>query len=96
MQDAISSIIGGAIFGVVIGGLARLVLPGKQEISILATVLAGLAGGVLGGVFAEGLGVRATEGVDWTKTVLQVAFAALAVSLYANFRASRATNMSSE
>lgn len=96
MQDIVSSIIGGAIFGVVIGGLARLVLPGKQEISILATVLAGLVGGVLGGVFAEGLGVRTTEGIDWIKTVLQVAFAVLAVSLYANFRASRAAKMSSE
>ncbi|HXV72131.1 MAG TPA: GlsB/YeaQ/YmgE family stress response membrane protein [Acidimicrobiia bacterium] len=96
MQDVVSSIIGGAIFGVVIGGLARLVLPGKQEISILATVLAGLVGGVLGGVFAEGLGIRTTEGIDWIKTVLQVAFAALAVSLYTNFRVARAARLSSE
>lgn len=87
MDGVIGAIVGGVVFGGVIGALARLVLPGKQEISIVMTVIIGLIGGVAGGLLAEAFGVRETEGFDWIKTIMQVGFAALGVSLYANFRA---------
>jgi len=45
-----------AIIGVAIGALARLVLPGKQNISILATAGAGIAAALLGGVVAQVFG----------------------------------------
>ncbi len=38
-----------ALIGLVIGALARLVLPGKQNLSILATAGAGVAAALLGG-----------------------------------------------
>nr|WP_225312133.1 GlsB/YeaQ/YmgE family stress response membrane protein [Microbispora cellulosiformans] len=40
----------------IIGALARLIKPGKQHLSILATLLLGLAGSVIGGVIANLLG----------------------------------------
>lgn len=43
-----------AVTGLVIGGLARLILPGRQPISILATILSGLAGALIGGAFGRG------------------------------------------
>jgi uncharacterized membrane protein YeaQ/YmgE (transglycosylase-associated protein family) len=48
--------IGFIVFGLVVGALARLLLPGEQHLSILATLLIGVAGSVVGGVVANLLG----------------------------------------
>ncbi|MBT2568162.1 GlsB/YeaQ/YmgE family stress response membrane protein [Arthrobacter sp. ISL-85] len=48
--------IGFIVAGLVIGALARLIKPGKQNLSIFATLLLGLAGSVIGGVIASLLG----------------------------------------
>ncbi|MBA8824599.1 putative membrane protein YeaQ/YmgE (transglycosylase-associated protein family) [Saccharopolyspora lacisalsi] len=48
--------IGFIVAGVVIGALARLIKPGKQNLGILATLLLGLVGSVVGGVVANLLG----------------------------------------
>ncbi|MDP9989004.1 hypothetical protein QMY03_09270 [Arthrobacter sp. KFRI-F3372] len=48
--------IGFIIAGLVIGALARLIKPGKQNLSFIATLLLGLAGSVIGGVIASLLG----------------------------------------
>ena len=44
------------LLGLVIGALARLILPGRQSISLLMTALAGIAGSIFGGIIARGLG----------------------------------------
>ncbi len=41
-------IIGTIIFGAVIGILARLVLPGKQQYGMIVTVVLGIAGALIG------------------------------------------------
>jgi uncharacterized membrane protein YeaQ/YmgE (transglycosylase-associated protein family) len=38
------------VFGMVVGLLARLLLPGRQSMSMIATMLLGIAGSILGGV----------------------------------------------
>lgn len=48
--------IGFIVFGLVVGALARLIVPGKQALSIWMTLLLGLAGSVIGGVIASLLG----------------------------------------
>jgi uncharacterized membrane protein YeaQ/YmgE (transglycosylase-associated protein family) len=42
-----------ALIGLVIGALARLILPGIQPIGWLGTVVAGIAGALLGGIVAD-------------------------------------------
>jgi uncharacterized membrane protein YeaQ/YmgE (transglycosylase-associated protein family) len=42
-----------AITGIVLGGLARLVIPGRQPIGILATIVAGWIGSLLGGLIGS-------------------------------------------
>jgi uncharacterized membrane protein YeaQ/YmgE (transglycosylase-associated protein family) len=42
-----------ALLGVVIGALARLVLPGAQRIGLVATALCGMGGSLLGGILAS-------------------------------------------
>ncbi len=48
--------IGFIVAGLVIGALARLIKPGKQNLSLIATLLLGLAGSVIGGVVASLVG----------------------------------------
>jgi uncharacterized membrane protein YeaQ/YmgE (transglycosylase-associated protein family) len=48
--------IGFIVAGLIIGALARLVKPGKQNLSLLATLVLGLAGSVIGGSVASLLG----------------------------------------
>ena len=48
--------IGFIVAGLIIGALARLFKPGKQNLSLLATLLLGLAGSVIGGVIANLVG----------------------------------------
>jgi uncharacterized membrane protein YeaQ/YmgE (transglycosylase-associated protein family) len=49
-------VIGFIVFGLVVGVLARLLVPGKQELSFVATVALGLVGSVVGGLIANALG----------------------------------------
>ena len=49
-------ILGLLVVGLVIGALARLIKPGKQRLSILATLLLGVVGALIGGVVASLLG----------------------------------------
>ncbi|HVL93788.1 MAG TPA: hypothetical protein VM264_10650 [Acidimicrobiales bacterium] len=48
--------IGFLVFGLVVGMLARLIVPGRQHLSFGWTVGLGLVGSVIGGVVANALG----------------------------------------
>ena len=49
-------ILGLIVVGLIIGALARLIKPGKQRLSILATLLLGVVGALIGGIVASLLG----------------------------------------
>ncbi len=48
--------IGFIVFGLVVGVVARLVVPGRQHLSLGMTLVLGLVGSVVGGVIANALG----------------------------------------
>jgi uncharacterized membrane protein YeaQ/YmgE (transglycosylase-associated protein family) len=73
------AIIGGAIIGV----LARLILPGRQNISVLATVVVGIVAALLGGLIATWLGVGETKGIDWIRHAIQIVLAVIGVYITA-------------
>ncbi len=75
ISDILTSIIGGAI----LGALARLILPGKQNISILVTVLAGMIAAFVGTLIARLFGFDHTAGIDWWKRIVQFVLALVAV-----------------
>ena len=83
------TIIGGLIMGLIIGPLARLVMPGKQDISLGWTILVGAAAAILGGLVADLLGVGDTSGIDWIKLFIQVALAVLGIVAFLRFSESR-------
>lgn len=86
------SIIGTIIFGAVIGILARLVLPGKQPMGWIITIVLGIAGALIGYWLWGALGGTDTPGIDWIRWVISIAAAALLSFLYtALTRRSRST-----
>jgi uncharacterized membrane protein YeaQ/YmgE (transglycosylase-associated protein family) len=82
----IGAILWGIIGGAIAGYLARLILPGRQNISALWTVVAGILAATLGGLLATWLGVGETRGIDWWRHIIQIALAVLFVYLVARWR----------
>ncbi|MFP8887178.1 MULTISPECIES: GlsB/YeaQ/YmgE family stress response membrane protein [Streptomyces] len=69
------------IVGLVLGVLARAILPGKQNIPLWLTAIFGIIGSVIGNAVASGIGVDDTAGIDWIRHLLQLAGAVLIVAL---------------
>lgn len=57
------------LIGLVVGLLARLLLPGSDPIGIIGTIVVGVLGAVIGGYIA-GAVFEETEGVDWIASIL--------------------------
>ena len=49
-------ILGLILIGIVIGVLARLLIPGRQRIGVLMTILLGIGGALIGGTIASAIG----------------------------------------
>lgn len=76
------TIIGTIITGAIIGAIARFFMRGRQNISILWTIVCGAIGAAIGNWAAVQLGVAATAGIDWMRWILSVFAAMLTISLY--------------
>ena len=76
----IDGIISALVIGIVIGVLGRLVVPGRQHIGILWTILVGIAAALIGSALASAFGVADTKGVDWVEWLIQIALAAVGVA----------------
>jgi uncharacterized membrane protein YeaQ/YmgE (transglycosylase-associated protein family) len=53
----IFQVLGLILIGAVIGVLARLVIPGRQAIGLLRTMLVGIVGAIIGGLLASLVGL---------------------------------------
>ncbi|HKP14290.1 MAG TPA: GlsB/YeaQ/YmgE family stress response membrane protein, partial [Blastocatellia bacterium] len=60
----IGDIIGWLIVGLIVGALARLIMPGRDPMGCLMTALLGIAGSVVGGLIGRliGWGARDNRG----------------------------------
>jgi uncharacterized membrane protein YeaQ/YmgE (transglycosylase-associated protein family) len=77
----IEGIISAIIIGAIIGALARLILPGKQNISVLLTIVVGIVAALIGSLIVGSL--RDTDGIDWVEIAAQLVLAVIGVSLIA-------------
>jgi uncharacterized membrane protein YeaQ/YmgE (transglycosylase-associated protein family) len=75
-------ILGLIVFGAVIGLLARIVLPGRQNISLVITVILGILGALIGYWLWGLIGEGDTAGIDWIRWFISIAAAALLVVAY--------------
>lgn len=70
------------VFGFFVGAFARLVVPGRQPIGLLWTLVLGVAGAVAGGVIAEELlDVGDDDAFDFESFVAGVVVAAFLVAI---------------
>ncbi|MFI7452066.1 GlsB/YeaQ/YmgE family stress response membrane protein [Nonomuraea sp. NPDC049714] len=82
----IQSILGAILIGAVIGAIGRLLLPGRQAIGWILTIVVGIVAALIGTVLAQVLGVETTPGIDWIELVMQVVLAIVGVGLVAGLR----------
>lgn len=75
---AIWTLVSVGIVGIIIGGLGRLVLPGPQKISLLATILLGWIGSLIGGF----VGYKVLDTGKFPTILLEIAAAALLIWIY--------------
>ncbi|TDC75262.1 GlsB/YeaQ/YmgE family stress response membrane protein [Actinomadura sp. 7K507] len=85
----ITGIITAIVIGAIIGALGRLLLPGRQPIGVIMTVVVGIAAALIGTAIAQSVGVDTTAGIDWIELVFQVGLAMIGVAAVAAFRARR-------
>ncbi|WP_405956553.1 GlsB/YeaQ/YmgE family stress response membrane protein [Streptomyces phaeochromogenes] len=85
----ISGIISAIVIGVVIGVVGRLVVPGRQRIGVLWTILVGIAAAFVGTGIAAGFDVADTRGIDWIELAVQIGLAALGVAALDRAKARR-------
>ncbi|MGW6080768.1 GlsB/YeaQ/YmgE family stress response membrane protein, partial [Streptomyces sp. NPDC055186] len=67
----------------------RLVVPGRQRIGVLWTILVGIVAALIGSALAAALGVADTKGVDWIEWLIQIGLAALGVAALDRVKALR-------
>jgi uncharacterized membrane protein YeaQ/YmgE (transglycosylase-associated protein family) len=82
-DSVLGLIISAIVVGLIIGALGRLVVPGRQDMSIWLTIAIGIVAALVGSLIASALGVGETRGIDWIKLIIQVALAAAGVALVA-------------
>ncbi|NRQ33198.1 GlsB/YeaQ/YmgE family stress response membrane protein [Nonomuraea sp. NN258] len=82
----IQSILGAIVIGAVVGAIGRLLLPGRQAIGWILTIVVGIVAALLGTLLAQVLGVETTPGIDWIELVMQVVLAIVGVGLVAGLR----------
>ncbi|MBA3233409.1 MAG: GlsB/YeaQ/YmgE family stress response membrane protein [Propionibacteriales bacterium] len=87
-------IIGSLFFGLILGPLARLVLPGRQPIGIAWTIGAGFLGALIGGLLASALGLADNEdNIDWVRILIQLVCAVIAVAAVAASKTGRSSRV---
>lgn len=78
----ITGIITGIIIGAIIGALARLILPGKQNIPIWLTIVVGIVAAFIGTAIARAVGIpTVTSGIDWLELLVQLVVAVIGVAV---------------
>jgi uncharacterized membrane protein YeaQ/YmgE (transglycosylase-associated protein family) len=69
------------IAGLVIGILARAIMPGRQEMSLVATIVLGVVAAVIGGLLWNAI-FPGNEGIAWIGSIV---VAVILLWLYARF-----------
>ncbi|GJF11891.1 transglycosylase [Mycolicibacterium cyprinidarum] len=79
----IGTIIGAIVVGLVVGVLARMVMPGKQNIGVIMTVLLGAAGSFVGTWLTYKLGYsNANGGFEIIPFLVGIIIAVLLIGAY--------------
>lgn len=73
------AIIGFLVFGAIVGAIARLIKPGRQNLSVLATLGLGIVGSFVAGVIATWLGTGSWDELNWLGSIIAIVVAFLLI-----------------
>jgi uncharacterized membrane protein YeaQ/YmgE (transglycosylase-associated protein family) len=89
----IGTIIGAIVIGLIVGGLARLIMPGKQNIGVVMTVILGAIGAFLGTWVSYKLGYsNQNGGFKIIPFLVGIVFACILIGIYLGVTGRRITN----
>jgi uncharacterized membrane protein YeaQ/YmgE (transglycosylase-associated protein family) len=90
----ITGVITAILIGIVVGALGRLMVPGRQPIGWVVTIVVGIVSAFIGTAIARALGIpTATAGIDWLELLCQVVVAAIGVALVSALMGRRRTGL---
>ncbi|UXA20185.1 GlsB/YeaQ/YmgE family stress response membrane protein [Mycobacterium sp. SMC-4] len=90
----VTGIFSAILIGIVVGVLGRLVVPGRQSIGVLVTILVGIVSALIGTAIARAIGVTAAAGqFNWGELLVQVVVATIGVALVASLMGRRRTGV---
>lgn len=70
------------IIGLVAGLLARLIMPGRDSMGLLATMLLGVVGSIIGGVISWAIWGAQTDGIPTSGLILSILGAILVLFIW--------------
>ncbi len=76
------AIIGFLVFGLIVGAVARLLKPGRQNLSILMTLALGVVGSLIGGVVATLIGSGTFTELNIIGAVVAIIAAVLLIGVF--------------
>jgi uncharacterized membrane protein YeaQ/YmgE (transglycosylase-associated protein family) len=74
------------VLGLIVGTLAKLIMPGKDPGGILVTIGLGIAGAFVGGYLSSFMGFGDVAGFDFRSLIIATGGAFLLLFLYRRFR----------
>ena len=70
------------VMGLIVGVLAKFIMPGKDPGGIIVTILLGIAGAIVGGYIGSQLGLGAVTGFNIASLLLAIGGAVLLLIVY--------------
>jgi len=64
------NILGWLVFGLIVGALAKLLMPGRDPGGWIVTILLGIAGSFVGGLLAQALMGRQEQTAGWIGSII--------------------------
>jgi uncharacterized membrane protein YeaQ/YmgE (transglycosylase-associated protein family) len=77
------------LLGLVVGALAKLIVPGKQGGGIILTIVLGIVGAFLGGWIGTLLGLGSVDGFNLTSILLATGGAIIVILIYSALKKKR-------
>jgi uncharacterized membrane protein YeaQ/YmgE (transglycosylase-associated protein family) len=90
----IGTIIGAIIVGLIVGALARLIMPGKQNIGVIMTILLGAVGSFIGSWLTYSMGyTNSNGGFQIIPFLVGIVVAIILIAIYLGVTGRRGTTV---
>jgi uncharacterized membrane protein YeaQ/YmgE (transglycosylase-associated protein family) len=90
-MGAILNVISWCVFGLIVGVIARFLIPGRQDMSMLATVILGIVGSLVGGAISWLVFGGAQGTINAAGWIMSIVGAIVVIIVYGKLKGARTT-----